>query len=72
MHPPPKVFIHPNPKMGEWKKEIILARLTRLNLKPKTYCNCINQKGSKGSPQFAIILKIYKFHNKFQMLVSVT
>ena len=23
---PPKVFIHPNPKMGEWKKGIILTK----------------------------------------------
>ena len=31
---PPKVFIHSNPKMGEWKKGIILTKMTRTNLKP--------------------------------------
>ena len=31
---PPKVFIYTKTKMGEWKKELICARMTRTNLKP--------------------------------------
>ena len=61
---PPKVFIHSNPKMGEWKKEIILAKMTRTNLKPKTYFNYINQNGPKGKPTICnYSTNIHKFHN---------
>ena len=31
---PPKVFIHTKTKRGEWKRELIWARMTRINLKP--------------------------------------
>ena len=32
--PPPKVFIQTKTKMGEWKRELIWAMMTRINLKP--------------------------------------
>ena len=49
--PTPQKFHSPQPQNG-WmeKKEIILARMTRSNLKPKTHCNFISLKGPKGKP----------------------
>ena len=60
---PPKVFIHTKTKMGEWKKELIWVRMTRTNLKPIPIPNL---KGTKGSPQFAIILMVQKYNKNFR------